>query len=46
MLSSAQAQMLLSEIQNPLKLVLPYMPKKVLRYYLGREQSFDKGFRV
>ena len=43
---SAQAQMLLSEIQNPLKLVLPYQTKRCLKYYLGREQSFDKGFRV
>ena len=43
---SAQAQMLLSEIQNSLKLALPYLTKKCLKYYLGREQSFDKGFRV
>ena len=43
---SAQAQMLLSEIQNSLKLALPYLTKRCLKYYLGREQSFDKGFRV
>ena len=37
--------MLLSEIQNSLKLSLPYLTKRCLRR-LGREQSFDKGFRV
>ena len=43
---SAQAQMLLSEIQNSLKLALPYQIKRCLKCYLGKEQSFDKGFRV
>ena len=38
--------MLLSEIQNSLKLALPYQTKRCLKYYLGRAQSFDKGFRV
>ena len=38
--------MLLSEIQNSLKLTLPYLTKRCLKYYLGREQSFGKGFRV
>ena len=38
--------MLLSEIQNSLKLALPYLTKTCLKYYLGREQSFGKGFRV
>ena len=42
----AQAQMLLSEIQNSLKLALPYLGKRCLKCYLGREQSFEKGFRV
>ena len=37
---SAQAQMLLSEIQNSLKLALPYLTKRCLKYYLGRKQSF------
>ena len=46
MLFSVQAQMLLSEIQNSLKLALPYLTERCLKYYLGREQSFDKGFRV
>ena len=46
MLFSAQVQMLLSEIQNSLKLALPYLTKRCLKYYLGREQSFDKGSRV
>ena len=36
--------MLLSEIQNSIKLALPYLTKRCLKYYLGREQSFDKGF--
>ena len=35
--------MLLSEIQNSLKLALPYLTKRCLKCYLGREQSFDKG---
>ena len=38
--------MLLSEIQNSIKLALPYLTKRCLKYYLGRKQSFDKGFRV
>ena len=38
--------MLLSEIQNSLKLALPYLTKRCLKYYLGRKQSFGKGFRV
>ena len=38
--------MLLSEIQNSLKLALPYQTKRCLEYYLGRELSFDKGLRV
>ena len=38
--------MLLNEIQNSLKLALPYLTKGCLKYYLGRELSFDKGFRV
>ena len=42
---SAQAQILLSEIQDSLKLALPYLTKRCLKYSLGREQSFDKGFR-
>ena len=42
----AQAQMLLSEIQNSLKLALPYLGKRCLKCYLGREQSFEKGSRV
>ena len=46
MLFSAQAQMLPSEIQNSLKLALPYLTKRCLKYFLGREQSFEKGFRV
>ena len=29
-----------------LKLALPYLIKRCSKYYLGREQSFDKGFRV
>ena len=33
---SALAQMLLSEIQNSLKLALPYLTKRCLKYYLGR----------
>ena len=37
---------MLSEIHNSLKLALPYLSKRCLKYYLGREQSFDKGFRV
>ena len=38
MFFSAQAQMLLSEIQNSLnlKLALPYQKKRCLKYYLGR----------
>ena len=40
---SAQAQMLLSAIQNSLNLTSPYLTKRCLKYYLGREQSFDKG---
>ena len=36
----------LSEIQNSLKLVLHYLTKRCLKYYLGREQLFDKGLRV
>ena len=42
----SQAQKLLSEIRSnfpKIGLTLPY--KKVFKYYLGREQSFDKGFR-
>ena len=38
--------MLLSEIKNSLKLVIPYLRKRCFIYYLGREKSFDKGFRV
>ena len=34
---SAQAQMLLIEIQNSLKLALPYLTKRCLKDYLGRE---------
>ena len=43
---SAQAQILLSEIQNSIKIALPYLTKRCLKCYLGREQSFDQGFRV
>ena len=39
---SAQAQMLLNEMQNSLNLTLPYPIKRCLKYYLGREQSFDE----
>ena len=46
MLFSAQAQMLPSEIQNSLKLALPYQIKRCLKYCLGREQSLNEGFRV
>ena len=46
MLFLAQAEILLGEIQNSLKLALPYQTKRSLKYYLGREQSFEKGFRV
>ena len=35
-----------SEIQISQRLALPYLTKRCLKYYLGREQSFDKGFRV
>ena len=38
MLFSVQAQMLLSEIQNSTKFALPYLTKRCLKYYLGREQ--------
>ena len=33
------------KIQNSLKLALSYLTKRCLKYYLGREQSFEKGFR-
>ena len=48
MLFSALAQILLSGIQIPQKLALPYLTKRCLKYYLGRQhlRSFDKGFRV
>ena len=36
MLFLAQAQMLLSEFQNSLKLALPYLTKRCFKYYLGR----------
>ena len=42
----AQAQMLFSKIQNSQKLALPYLTKRCLKRYLGKEQSFGKGFRV
>ena len=29
-----------------IELALSYQTKRCLKYYLGREQSFDKGFRV
>ena len=38
--------MLLSKIQNSQKLALRYLTKWYLKRYLGREQSFGKGFRV
>ena len=38
--------MLLSGIRISRKLSLPYLTKRCLKYYLGREQSFDKDFRV
>ena len=38
--------MLPSKIQNPLKFALPYLKKWCLKSYLGRKQSFGKGFRV
>ena len=37
-ISNAQIQMLLREIQNSLKLVLTYLTKRCLKYYLGRVQ--------
>jgi len=46
MVFSAKAQMLLSKIQNSQKMALPYLTKKCLKRYLGKEQSFGKGFRV
>ena len=33
------------QAQNSLKLALRYLTKRYLKYYLGREQSFGKGFR-
>ena len=42
----AEAQMLLSEIKNSLKLALPFLTKRCLKFYLGGEQSFDKCFGV
>ena len=38
--------MLLSEIPNSIKLALSCLTKRCLKCYLGREQSFDKGFRA
>ena len=43
---SAQAQMLLSEILISQKLASPYQTKRCFKYYLGRELSFDKSFKV
>ena len=36
----------LTKSKIPLKLTLPNLTKRCLKCYLGREQSFDKGFRV
>ena len=43
---STQAQMLLSKIEFSKKLALPYMTKRCLKCYLGREKSFEKGLGV
>ena len=38
--------MLLIDIQNSLKIGLTLPDKKVLKYYLGRDLSFEEGFKV